>query len=229
MTDVRKALEAEREMEREFVAQVTRSETAPKGWPAALILFHLSMWRERLRNALTDVREGRTYTPSPAGQEIDEVNDAELASGLGVSLSDIAERSDTLLAELIALSDQVGERPFKWNVASTISEALLRNSYTHPRLHFNEYWKENGDLERANALFEDAVSDMRDASAPPLVMGTVLYNLACTRAAQERPDEALALLEEALQLRPDYKATAASDKDLAPLLDTPRFQAALKS
>jgi tetratricopeptide (TPR) repeat protein len=229
MTDVRKALEAEREMEREFVSQVTRSETAPQGWPAALILFHLSMWRERLRNALTDVREGRTFTPSPEGREIDEVNDAELASGLGVSLSDIAERSDTLLAELIALSDQLGERPFKWNVASTTSEALLRNSYTHPRLHFNAYWKENGEPERANGLFEDAVSDMRDASAPPIVMGTVLYNLACTRVAQDRPDEALALLEEAFGIRPDYKATAASDKDLAPLLENPRFQAALKS
>jgi len=186
MTDVRKALEAEREIEREFVAQVTRSETAPKGWPAALNLFHISMWRERLRNALVEVREGRTYTPSPEGQEIDELNDTELASGLGVSLSDIAERSDMLLAELIALSEQVGDRPFKWNVASTTSEALLRNSYTHPRVHINEYWKENGDLERANGVFEDSVTEMRDASAPPSVMGTVLYKLACTRAVQER-------------------------------------------
>jgi hypothetical protein len=228
MTDVRKALEAEREMEREFVAQVTTSETAPKGWPAALLLFHLSMWRERLRNALVDVREGRAYTPSPESQEIDEVNDAELASGLGVSLSDIAERSDMLLAELIALSEQVGDRPFKWNVANSTSEALLRNSYTHPRLHINAYWKENGDPERANGVFEDSVSEMRDASAPPSVMGTVIYNLACTRALQEHLDEALALLQEAFQLRPDYKAAATSDPDLARLHNDPRFQAAVK-
>lgn len=229
MVDVRTALEAEREMEREFVAQVTKSETAPKGWPAALLLFHLSMWRERLRNALTDVREGRAYAPSPENQEIDEVNDAELASGLGVSLSDIAERSDTLLGELIALSDQVGERPFKWNVANTTSEALLRNSYTHPRVHFHQYWKENGDPERAHALYEDAVSEMRGASAPPIVMGAVLYNLACTRVAQERPDEALTLLEEALPLRPDVAKSAPTDPELAPLYDHPRFKALFKS
>jgi tetratricopeptide (TPR) repeat protein len=228
VTHVRKALEAEREMEREFVAQVTRSETAPKGWPAALILFHLSMWRERLRNALTDVREGRTYTPSPENKEIDEVNDAELASGLGVSLSDIAERSDTLLAELIALSDQVGDRPFKWNVSNSTSEALLRNSYTHPRIHINAYWKENGDADRAHEVFEDAVAEMRDASAPPNVIGTVIYNLACARVAQKRMDEALTLLEEAFQLRPDYKAGATSDADLAPLYEDLRFQAAIK-
>jgi tetratricopeptide (TPR) repeat protein len=228
VTDVRKALEAEREMEREFVAVAAKSETAPKGWPAALNLFHICMWRERLRNALTDVREGRTYTPSPENQEIDEVNDTELASGLGVSLSDIAERSDMLLAELIALSDQVGDRPFKWNVASTTTEALLRNSYTHPRVHINAYWKENGDPERAHGVFEDAVTDMRDASAPPMVMGTVLYNLACTRVAQDRKDEALTLLDEAFKLRPDYKAAATGDPDLGPLYDNPRFQAAVK-
>jgi len=69
MTDVRKALEAAREMEREFAAEAGRSETAPKGWPAALVLFHVSMWRERLRNALTDVREGRAYTPPPENQD----------------------------------------------------------------------------------------------------------------------------------------------------------------
>ena len=65
MTDMRKALEAEREMEREFVAEALKSEPQPKGWPAALVMFHLSMWRERLRNALTDFRDGRPYPPPP--------------------------------------------------------------------------------------------------------------------------------------------------------------------
>ncbi|HEV1991767.1 MAG TPA: hypothetical protein VGR34_02750, partial [Candidatus Dormibacteraeota bacterium] len=114
MTDVRKALEAEREMEREFVEEAIRSETAPKGWPAALVMFHICMWRERMCNALKDVQEGRAYTPPP--ENMDEVNDAELASGLGVSLSDIAERSDVLMARLVKLWEELGERPFKWNI-----------------------------------------------------------------------------------------------------------------
>src|SRR4030081_2872015 len=126
MTDVRKVLEAEREMEREFVAEVRKSEKQPKGWPAALILFHISMWRERLRNALSEVRDGRPYLPPP--ENIDEVNDAEVASGLGVSLADISERSDTLLASLIALFEQMGDRPFKWYIANTTTEALLRKA-----------------------------------------------------------------------------------------------------
>jgi tetratricopeptide (TPR) repeat protein len=227
VTDLRKALEAQREMEREFVAEVRKSEKQPKGWPAALILFHISMWRERLRNALTDVRDGRPYAPPP--QNIDEVNDAEVASGLGVSLADISERSDTLLTSLIALSEQLGERPFKWFTASNTTEALLRNSYIHPRNHIVDYLKENGDDAGAYRLVEEGVSEMRDASAPPLALGAVLYNLAGVRATQGRLDEAIELLKEALPMRPDMKAGASTDSDLATLRDDARFKELISS
>jgi hypothetical protein len=227
MTDLRKALEAQREMEKEFVAEARKSEKQPKGWPAALVLFHVSMWRERLRNALTDVRDGRPYPPPP--ENIDEVNDAEVASGLGVSLADISERSDTLLVSLIALSEQLGERPFKWFTASNTTEALLRNSYIHPRNHFVDYLKENGDDAGAQRLVEEAVVEMRDVSAPPLALGAVLYNLACVRATQGRLDDAIEALKEALPMRPDMKAVAPTDPGLAPLRDDARFKEMVSS
>jgi tetratricopeptide (TPR) repeat protein len=227
MTDLRKALEAQREMERQFVAAVRNSEKQPKGWPAALILFHVSMWRERLRNALADVRDGRPYQPPP--ENIDEFNDAEVASGLGVSLADISERSDTLLASLITLSEQLGERPFKWYIANTTTEALLRNSYIHPRNHIVEYLTENGDQAGAKRLVEEAASEMRDVSAPALALGAALYNLAGVRATQGRLDEAIELLREALPMRPDMKSVAPTDQDLAPLRDDPRFKEIVSS
>jgi hypothetical protein len=214
-------------MERDFVAEVRKSEKQPKGWPAALILFHISMWRERLRNALTDLRDGRPYPPPP--QNIDEVNDAEVASGLGVSLADISDRSDTLLTSLIALSEQLGERPFKWFTASNTTEALLRNSYIHPRNHIVDYLKENGDDAGAYRLVEEAVSEMRDVSAPPLALGAVLYNLAGVRATEGRLDEAIELLKEALPMRPDMKAGASTDSDLATLRDDARFKELISS
>jgi tetratricopeptide (TPR) repeat protein len=227
MTDVRKALEAEREMEREWVEEAVKSETAPKGWPAALNLFHICMWRERLSNALTDVREGRAYTPPPG--DVDETNDAELPGGLGVALSDIAERSDVLLASLLELWDELGERPFKWYTNNTTAEAILRNSYVHPRSHIVAYLKENGDPASAERLLEDAVTDMREVDAPPIVLGFALYNLAGTRVAQDRLDEALELLVEAFPLRPDLKESAPKDNDLEMLYDNPAFKALVNS
>ena len=179
-----------------------------------------------MRNSLTDLAEGRPPSPPPANT--DEVNDAELPGGIGTPLSDAAARSDHLLGEIIELYKRVGEQPFTWYRWKTTTDAVLGNSYTHPRIHMYEYLMENGDLERAAQLFEDAAPAMMEASTSPMVRGTALYNLSCARVHQQRFDEAVTSLEEALQVRPDLKQVATQDKDLEPLKDDPRFQELVK-
>lgn len=223
MEGFQRALESQRKIEQEFVAEALRSETQPKGWPAALIMFHISMWRERLRDALTEFRHARPYAAPP--ENIDEVNDAELASGIGTPLADAAARSDKLLTELIALAGELGDRPFKWFTATTTGEALLRNSCTHPRVHIVAYLMENDQRDRAYRILEEAASEMREISAPASALGAALYNLACGRVDQDRLDDALELLVEAFPLRPDLKEAAKGDPDLAALRDNPGFKA----
>ena len=226
MAAIRRALESERKAEQEFVETTRGAESAPRGWPAALVLFHIGMWRERLRNALTNISEGKDYERPPA--IIDEVNEAELARGIGTPLTDAAARSDHLLAEIIELYVKLGDRPIDWSVSKTTTEAVLRNSFTHPRTHIAEYYRENGEVERARRVTEQAVDELRAAGAPPLVLGAALYNLACARVAERRNDDALALLREAFPMRPDIKAAAAEDSDLGTLRDDARFQELLK-
>jgi tetratricopeptide (TPR) repeat protein len=218
-----RALESQRKAEQEFVAEALRSETQPKGWPAALVMFHISMWRERMRDALTEFRHARPYAAPP--ENIDEINDAELASGIGTPLADAAARSDKLLSELIDLAGELGDRPFKWFSATTTGEALLRNSYSHPRVHLVAYLMENGQQDRAHRMLEDAASEMREISAPASALGAALYNLACGRVDQDRLDDALELLVEAFPLRPDLKQAAKQDPDLEALRDNPGFKA----
>jgi hypothetical protein len=226
VSDVLKTLESQRDLEREFVAEALKSETQPKGWPAALVMFHISMWRERLRNALTEFRHARPYNSAPP-ESIDEINDAELASGIGTPLPDAAARSDKLLNELIALAGELGDRPFKWFTANTTGEALLRNSYVHPRNHIGEYMRENGDGAAFQRLVEEGASEMRAVGAPAHILGATLYDLAGVRVAQGRTDDALALLEEALPMRPDARLVAATDRDFAPLRENARFKAVI--
>jgi tetratricopeptide (TPR) repeat protein len=220
---VRQALEAQKKVEQDFVEEAHRSEKAPKGWPAALVMFHLGMWRERLHRSLTDLSEGRDLTPPPDNQ--DDVNDAELASGIGTPLADAAARSEHLLVQIMDLYDWLGERPFQWYRSKTTTEAVLGNSFNHPRAHLYEYLRENGELEGANRLLEDGVTLLREVSSPPLQLGAALYSLACARVYRGRLDEALALLDEALPMRPDFKEAAPKDSDFEALHDDERFKA----
>lgn len=226
MERIRQALEAQRKVEQDFVDEARQTETAPKGWPAALVMFHISTWRELLRNAMAEVAEGRPFTPPP--ENIDEFNDTQLPSGIGTPLNDAAARADHLMQEVIGLYDRLGERPFEWYIAKDTTVAVLRNSYTHPRQHLTVYLRENGNADRANQIWEDARSDMGAAAAPPLVMGAVLYNLAVTRVALNRLEEALDLLKESFPMRPDLKESATADADLAALRDDERFQTLIK-
>ena len=223
MSAVRRLLESERETERRFAAVAKAHETAPKGWPASLLLFHLAQWRGRMVVALSDVRDGRQQTLPP--ENTDEFNDAELSDGAGVSLEVAAARCDEALASMIELYEAVGERPFSWRISKTTTEAVVRSGYIHPRLHITEYMKENGDTPGAHRLVEEGVSEMQETGAPPAALGTAIYNLACVRVAQGRMDEALKLLEEAIPLRSDLAATAATDPDLGPLRDHAGFRA----
>ncbi len=225
MSTVRRLLESEREAERRFVAEARANESEPKGWPAALIMFHIAQWRVRLRKAFDDVHAGRPYTPPPTN--IDEFNNVELPTGAGVSLDEAATRADAELASLIELAQAIGDRPFKWVVTNTSTEAVLRNSYIHPRNHIAAYLSENGDKPASHALFEATAHDLRDASAPHFILGAALCNLAAARVEQGRLDEALDLLEEGVRMRPDLRAPFAADPDLTALKTNPRFQSIL--
>src|SRR5438132_242969 len=150
MQNVRELLEAERETERDFVTGAATEPPHPTGWTPALLMFHLATWRERLGDALRQVSRGQTYAPPP--DNIDEVNDRELAANAATSLEDAAKRSDVALAGLITVWDAMGDRPFEWYMARTTGEALIRNSYHHPRVHLAEHFTERADTARGPRL-----------------------------------------------------------------------------
>jgi hypothetical protein len=228
VTAARDVLETQRKAEQDFVSQARDSEKAPKGWPAALIMFHMSMWRERLLHALEEMAEGRPQPPPPPGT-IDEINDAELPTGIGTPLLDAAARSDTLFGELIVVYERVGDQPMEWNTARTTTEAVLRNSYIHARNHMFAYLKENGDQDAAYRLFEEAEAAMGEAWAPQSIRAIAMCNLAGVRAGEGRKDEALDLLGQALGMRPDMKAPVSRDAAFSSLHGDERFEALLRA
>jgi hypothetical protein len=153
-------------MEKDFVERARASEKAPQGWPAALTMFHIGMWRERMRDALAAASEGRDYK-LPGTR--DEINDVELAAGIGTPLGDASARADHLLTEIGDLLEKVGDKPVQWFAAVSATDAVLRNSYSHPRIHICEYFAENGELAQAQKLRDEGLHELGELSAPEYV------------------------------------------------------------
>jgi tetratricopeptide (TPR) repeat protein len=66
------------------------------------------------------------------------------------------------------------------------------------------------------AIYNDALAEKPDHPA-------LLYNLACMEALAGHGDDALAHLQRAVELRPEFAETAAEDEDFASIKDDPRF------
>jgi tetratricopeptide (TPR) repeat protein len=188
-------------------------------------MFHIARWRERFRESLRELKDGRPVTGPP--EDIDAFNERELAEGATATLNDSSGRADRAFADVIDLWKAVGEKPMTWYVARTTGDAVIRNSYHHPRIHIAEHYRQRGDLASATRILEESAEDLRRAEATAHTMGAALYNLSLARVAGGRHDEAIALLEEAIPMRPDIREGAPQDPDLAPLRGDPRFQALL--
>jgi tetratricopeptide (TPR) repeat protein len=223
MRDVLTLLQKERDLEAAFVAEMAGKPEPSTGWTPTMTMFHLAKWRDRLWNGLTEAAADRPVTAPPG--DVDEFNDAEMTGATGASLAEAAARSEAALTSIMAIWETMGDRPFRWYIAQTTSEAILRNSYLHPRIHLADQFLERGEASRSNKLTEETASELRAAEAPARVLGAALYNLAAVYARQDRSDEALAVLEEGLSMRPDLKTAAAEDPDLASLRETARFRA----
>ena len=223
MKNVGGLLENQRTREREFVAEAKADKAPPNAWTAALTMFHLARWRGRLLHAMTEFAEGRLFEPPPGS--IDELNDAELTAGAALSLTEAAAQSDADFGELLELWSSLGDQPFRWYLAATTAEALVRNSYSHPRIHMAQYYLDRGNERRAHSIFEETAAELREAQATPHILGAALCNLAGARAMQGRFEEALDLLEEGLPMRTDLIAPVASDPDFEGVRDSPRFRA----
>ena len=167
-SEITRLLEEQRETERRFVAEAHTESDFPGGWPAGVLMAHIASWRTRLRDSLIEVSRGLPVSGPPA--DIDGVNDAQLARDAGISLDEAAASAETRLADLLDLWATIGDRPFSWFTARTIGEALVRNSYIHPRRHLAEHYLERGDRARGAGLKTETLAELRRVGAPESVL-----------------------------------------------------------
>src|SRR6266480_2728887 len=93
----------------------------------------------------------------------------EPARNARISLEAAASEADTRLADLLDLWATFGNRPFAWFTAKTAGEALLRNSYIHPRRHLAEHYVERGDRSRGAQIKDETMAALGRIGAPESV------------------------------------------------------------
>src|ERR1700737_1191352 len=166
--EITRLLEDQRDTERRFVAEARTEPDFPGGWSAALLMAHVASWRTRLRDSLIEVSRGLAVSGPPA--DIDGVNAAQLARDARISLEEAASDAETRLADLLDLWATLGGRPVAWVTGKTIGEAVVRNSYIHPRRHLAEHHLERGDRARGARLKSETLAELRRVGAPESVI-----------------------------------------------------------
>jgi hypothetical protein len=164
----------------------------------------------------------RRETP-PIFGEIDHSSDAVYRSYSDQSAAAVTEGSrrtyGALLTGLMAISDDDLLDPSRnpWLQGRQLWLQVIVRGFWHPTGHLGEHYLSHGRPDRAVALQTQAVATADYLRAPDPARGMANYNLACTQARVNLPDEALDALTRAVRLNRDLRAKVASDADLASL------------
>jgi len=215
-----------------FLASLSEEERNAPGaidhWCAKDIIAHLAHWEARMAQMIVESLRGET---PQLVTDIDRANAEIWQTHCGRPWAEIIRFSDEagrqLLSQTQALDEATLTDPgrFAWLNGQPLWRRIVGNGYTHAMMHFASFYAERGEGQRAMAIWEKAAGLLDPLDDSPAWRGTNRYNIACGYALAGLKEPALQTLREALALRPDLRAWAKDDSDLASLRQEPAYQA----
>src|SRR4029077_5378950 len=118
---------------------------------------------------------------------------------------------------------------YEWQNGRSLLSSLVGNGFWHPESHTAQCYIDRGDLPRATRMQEALTEHLAQYGDQLAPRGEALYNLVCFYAVNGQPDQALAILPEALLRQPDLVEWSKEDADLVSLHDLPAYQALYES
>ncbi|NLF02472.1 MAG: ClbS/DfsB family four-helix bundle protein [Anaerolineales bacterium] len=218
--------------EQEFVAALTAEEREAHGaleaWSAKDLVAHTAEWKVSMAARLSVAREGGT---PPAYGDLDATN-ADIFERYQVASWDevlalMARSQRDLLVELAAMPEALlrdAER-FPWQRGRPLWQDVAGHGFIHPLAHLVERYLRRGDTAYAQGLMEQLARRLPELDDTPSWRAVAVYNLACFHAQAGQPEQALAVLGEALRLNPGLTEWSQKDPDLASLRHLPEYRA----
>jgi tetratricopeptide (TPR) repeat protein len=212
------ALAAGREMEAALLAACDDSPAvAPGAWTVRDHLAHIAHYCDYAADVLDATRTG-TPVPEDAEADLDARNARIFAENRGVAAAEAVARAnaahDRLVQAVERCSDDDLVRPRSPESDVPVWRLVPGCAWGHVGQHLAHWHLDRGEpvaAERAaRRVHEIDTVNLED----PRQRAAATYNLGCFYATTGRPDEALALVREALTADPDLRDWARQDPDL---------------
>jgi tetratricopeptide (TPR) repeat protein len=218
--------------QRALLAQLSDDErnqrSAPDRWTAKDMLVHIAFWKRRQSERLSAVARGAAPDQEEHFEQANARVFEEWRERPWPAVIEESERAYEELIERVQAADYdalVDPDRFEWQQGRSLVSSIVGNGIWHPQSHIAQFYVDRGDLPRATQLQEQLTELMGQYGDELTSRGEALYNLACFYSISGQLDKALALLPEALRLRPDLIEWSKEDTDLVPLHDLPAYQA----
>lgn len=223
------------EHERKLAASLTEAERsargAPNHWSPKERLVSITRWRELQAEKLAQAVRGETPPQWRDDQVVNDINASAIEQHRDMPFSEVERASNAAYAALVAQVERMSDEEltsndrYVWADGEALWHETLGNGLWYPFNQMVALSLDRGDHETAAQLQEALLEAVRKADLSPDMVGVTLYNTACFYASNGWPDRALALLPEALRIRPTLVEWSRHDSDLDSLRDDPRFQA----
>ena len=205
--------------------------TAEK-WSAKDNVAHMIEWVERFCNDLDTARRGETVI------EVEHINQANLEifeQHSQLSWQAIIEKVNrahvAMLAQVEAMSEEQLQSTqfFAWQNRRPIWHSVAGSYCIHPIMHLSSVLIQHGHIAEATRMMEMISEKLLSLDESAHWRGTTLYNLACHYSQAGEKGKAIARLDEALRMYPEFIEWSKQDTDLNPLRDEPAYQQLMQS
>ncbi len=196
------------------------------GWNAKDHLAHLSWWRNRTADTLDAVRTAGALPP--VIPEDDDVQNARIYAEVKDSpAAEVKAKAGSSWAALRraieASSEEDLEKPHPFYPDLQVWEGVP-GAVGHSGTHVWSWLLEVGEKERAIEVARWSAEVEGRFYTTPAKLAESRYNLACIYSRLGNVDDALGLLRQSLEAKPELVAWAHKDPDLDPMRNTPGFK-----
>jgi len=215
-----RAVDEGRDREAELERLVVDEPANPDGrWTTKDHLAHVSWWRWRSARTMDAVRTGGELPPAVPDDDAvqNAIIYAEVKDRLAADVKADAAASWVALRKAVeASSEEDLAKPHPRQPESQVWEAVP-GAVGHAGTHVWSCYLDTGDENRAMAVAIWA-SDLEGGFfTKPEQLAESRYNLACVYARLGKADEALLLLRQSFEAKPELVAWARKDTDLDPI------------